>query len=217
MSRVQATHRSLRSSAAITGLPDGPEDYSGWLVSTPYADLRAWEKQGFVDRQKDVVPFWRRGVDAAERGEEEEKWEDFLDRLEEKYSKNGGWDIGSDGWGRDDGANVWGPAQVASQHDDGSWGGVKATWGLPDPTPVAAHDDGKRDGSFKRKGSRKDRISNKDPWTFVEEVAKQEAATAERRKRMHEFFKMPTQQKVQQIQSTIRFLHSAGPESLDWS
>lgn len=186
----------LAQLSSFNWLPDGPEDNSGWFVSTPYADLRAWEKQGFVDRQKDVIPFWKRGVDAAERGEEAEKWEDFLDHLEEKYNKNGGWDVGSDGWGRDYGANVWGVAQDAdhaSHHDDGSRNRVNAAWGLPDPTPVVERPENRGwHGSGKRKRSRKDRVSDQDPWTFVEEVARQEAASAERTKRMHEFFSVCT-------------------------
>ncbi|KAH9950450.1 hypothetical protein B0H21DRAFT_819253 [Amylocystis lapponica] len=159
---------------------------------------------GLVDRQKDVIPFWRKGVDAADRGEEAEKWEHFLEELEEKYNKGvSGWGLGSDGWGRDHGEGVWGYGEIAahgaSQPGNAPYGEGDAAWGLPACAPAAVD-------SSKRRRRRKNRNYGGNSWTFVEEVAKQEDATAERRRRMHEFYDMPTHQKVQQIQKIIHLL-----------
>ncbi|KIJ21881.1 hypothetical protein PAXINDRAFT_165240 [Paxillus involutus ATCC 200175] len=46
------------------------------------------------------------------------------------------------------------------------------------------------------------------PQHFVDSVARQKSVNEERRQQMHLFFEMPTEQKIQKIQETIRFLRS---------
>ncbi|KIK93995.1 hypothetical protein PAXRUDRAFT_828433 [Paxillus rubicundulus Ve08.2h10] len=46
------------------------------------------------------------------------------------------------------------------------------------------------------------------PQHFVDSVARQKAVNEERRQQMHVFFEMPTEQKIQKIQETIRFLRT---------
>ncbi|PBK89195.1 hypothetical protein ARMGADRAFT_1083741 [Armillaria gallica] len=45
-------------------------------------------------------------------------------------------------------------------------------------------------------------------YAFVEDIARQEGANAERRGKMHDFFEMPTDKKVQRIDELIRSLQT---------
>jgi hypothetical protein len=107
--------------------------------------LRQWEMHSHVDQVFDLVPFWRRGIDAAEKGEVL-RLEEFLDRME----GDGGWRTANDVLGmlgapseraHDYGGPMWGqPHQddwAASQR--GVWeshaldwaGSQRGGWGVP--------------------------------------------------------------------------------------
>jgi hypothetical protein len=63
-----------------------------------YHDLREQERRSWVDICPDLVSFWLRGVVAAERGEEVERMQQFLERLETQ----------KDDWGQPIADNPWG-------------------------------------------------------------------------------------------------------------
>lgn len=216
-----------------------PRDDDGWgtLEQPPLTSdgLRTWEMQTHVDHVYDLVPFWIRGVDAAERGDSEVlRMEEFLQMMEE----NGGWrtsdevwgmlgalrkpnhEEGSDGWGRKDDVSVpkaatgtdltlgdqdkgWGVTEEwavpptntssSSSHQDKGWG-ITQEWAAP-PTNTSNY------SSHQRRD-----LGGTHP--FVDDIALQEAADEDRRRRMNYFFEMPTEQKVLKIQEMIRYLHA---------
>lgn len=202
--------------------------------SAPFESLRSFENMDHVDKLRDLVPFWRDGVMAAERGEEAGRMEDFLERLEEEWKRSHAWGkSGDDGWGMDTGAELWGftagwdvpannqgartPAWGAQQkkRDDQGWAPVGAAWVMSSETAsekmsVSSHGGQRRNipsWSARRGKQAKDRsrdVPEGEDWKFVETVAQKEAATAEQTKRMHEFFEMPTQTKLQKIEEIIR-------------
>ncbi|KAG6862432.1 hypothetical protein C0995_011872 [Termitomyces sp. Mi166 len=112
-------------------------------------EIKMRESQIHVDLVRDMVPFWIRGMEAAERGEVL-RLEDFLATLETTSS--------------------WGESWGESGGDDG-WG---IGW-----SEVAHEKKGKK--ARRRKGHSK-------AYKFVEDVARQEAADEERKRRMHRFF-----------------------------
>jgi hypothetical protein len=168
--------------------------------------LRTWEMQTHVDHVFDLVPFWIRGVDAAERGEVL-RMEEFLRMMEE----DGGWrtsdeiwgtlgawrkpdhEEGSDGWGRKNDVSVHKAAgtDLTSDDQDKGWG-VTEEWAAPATNSPSSY-------------QRQD-LGGMHP--FVDDIALQEAADENRRRRMHHFFEMPTEQKVLKIQEMIRYLHA---------
>ncbi|KAG6841942.1 hypothetical protein C0991_005122 [Blastosporella zonata] len=78
-------------------------DPSAWEVPLKYEpalskeEMKMRESQLHVDLVRDMVPFWIRGVEAAERGEVL-RLEDFLEKLETSASEWGG-SGGDVGWG----------------------------------------------------------------------------------------------------------------------
>ena len=206
---------------------------SGWLAPSkppenPVA-FKAWEQQGKVDRLRDLIPFWRDGVSAAEKGREVAKMEDFLHRLDEE-ERNGIWQTKNNGWGKDLGEDVWGPANRRPDARGSRPSDNGAAW---DPAGPGGWNTGRRWGSDSGHGweppaaeqgwsgvqdnagwgvaaggavPRSEGISPRsedtsasaaaawhegepgDSWTFVEEIARQEAASHERRRDMHEFY-----------------------------
>ncbi|KAI6153717.1 hypothetical protein BKA82DRAFT_4093270 [Pisolithus tinctorius] len=185
--------------------------------------LQQWGMHMHVDHVFDLVPFWRQAVDAAERGEEL-RLEEFLEKME----GDGGWTLASDVWnlladqrrssrkaasdltpmGEQD--KGWGIVEDWAMHDsDGrsnkDWDTAKhwttvahdhhaewnvaETWDITEQTP-APH------------------WTYDDPHDFVDSIARQEAVSEERRKQMHMFFQMPTEQKIRKIQEIIKSLHT---------
>ncbi|KAG1908242.1 uncharacterized protein F5891DRAFT_1134113 [Suillus fuscotomentosus] len=216
-----------------------PRDDDGWgtLEQPPLTSdgLRTWEMQTHVDHVYDLVPFWIRGVDAAERGDSEVlRMEEFLQMMEE----NGGWrtsdevwgmlgalrkpnhEKGSDGWGRKDDVSVPKAAtgtDLTLGHQDKGWG-VTEEWAAP-PTNTSSSSSNQDKGwgitqewavpptntSHYSSHQRRD-LGGTHP--FVDDIALQEAADEDRRRRMNHFFEMPTEQKVLKIQEMIRYLRA---------
>jgi len=223
-------------------------DISGWLAPSKPPDdptlLKSWEQQGRVDRLRDLIPFWRDGVMAAESGGEVAKLEDFLQCLEEE-EQSGTWQTKNNGWGKDMGEDIWGPAKRGGGWDSprqdnawrsggeegwggndghGGWGspaGVndwaaeaqdEAGWGdavdhSPVTVPLPSEDTSPSAADvWSRQHGKKSTRTPGDSWSFVEEVARQEEASFERRRSMHEFYAMPTQEKVKKIQEVVEYL-----------
>ncbi|KAK7694797.1 hypothetical protein QCA50_001985 [Cerrena zonata] len=104
------------------------------------AQVRVYEHQSRVDRLRDVVPFWRDGVAAAEAGEETGKWEEFYKKLDEQPTvDDNNWPTAMDdpwGWTVDpkkDGEDPWAtPAKDA-------WNAPTPTWGWGEPPAEPEH------------------------------------------------------------------------------
>jgi len=173
---------------------------------------RAEQERGhWTDLSPNLVSFWRKGLAAAERGEEAESMHDFLDKLEEELAQDP-WSnssIENDGWGWGAPAEDWTPAPDV-------WA---SAWGKSVPQVPAkvqqVHQ--RREGSssmtsMQRQGTVLDRDEGHsdghedNPTSFVEKFLQHHAVDARRRERMRTFYEMPTDQKIRKIQEVIRDL-----------
>lgn len=178
----------------------GPLDYSGWEepLKPDTTNLKSWERHTRVDRLQDFIPFWRDGVYAALEGREVPKSEEFFNRI---YSEEDAWGLPVDdekvevnpwaaqdiGWeaeftGWVDEAEKWGPKDEAAgwvdQDDAGGWG--------------ASPDNGKHGSEETAKG-RSDgeavtALHAEDANSFVDQVARLEHASGQRKERMRQFY-----------------------------
>ena len=74
--------------------------------------LRQWEMHAHVDQVFDLVPFWQRGIDAAEKGEVL-RLEEFLEKME----GDGGWRTANDVLGM-----LGAPSERAREYGEAIWG-----------------------------------------------------------------------------------------------
>jgi len=189
---LQATSSAVRNPTCdiLPSLRRADEERSHWMDLTP-----------------NLISFWRRGLVAAERGEEAESMHEFLDKLEEELQNSRGhWGsspVEDDGWGWGSPAEDWTPAPDV-------WASV---WGTPvaqvpqqlhhrregSSSNTSMHQEGtisKRDGAHL--GDNED-----DATSFVENFLQHHAVNARRRERMRIFYEMPTEQKIRKIQEVI--------------
>ncbi|KAI3621815.1 hypothetical protein WG66_015171 [Moniliophthora roreri] len=158
------------------------------------------EHRYFADQVDDLVPFWIRGVEAAERGGQVSKLSDFLESLEDRYNTN---------------TNVWPPRvhnpwrnpdahsfiggrdhdweQKSAGHNDG-WGLVHVNW--DSQAKSLSSWDSNEQNIYNVSENRTTRRSEPreggsgDLYNFVEEIAVQEAADEQRKRQMHSFFEV---------------------------
>lgn len=100
--------------------------------------LRQWEMHAHVDHVYDLVPFWQRGMDAAEKGEVL-RLEEFLDKME----GDGGWRTAHQVLGMlgvcdckvsqsEQARDGWGQWAEPSEGGGGGWGPNPFGWGTGD-------------------------------------------------------------------------------------
>lgn len=161
----------------------------------------------WADLSPRIVGFWRKGLEAAERGEEAESMHDFLDKLEAELAEKSRQDRwGSspvDGWGWGTPAEDWTPAADAWVS---GWGKPVAAKGLANTRHVRRRREGNSSTtSMHREGSRfrRDDGDGKDDVAFVENYLRCHDVDASRRERMRSFYEMPTDQKIRKIQEVI--------------
>lgn len=77
--------------------------------------LRQWEMHAHVDHVFDLVPFWQRGIDAAEKGEVL-RLEEFLEKME----GDGGWRTTNEVLGMLGGGKVT-PSERARDYGESGW------------------------------------------------------------------------------------------------
>ncbi|KAJ6604521.1 hypothetical protein DFH09DRAFT_1122964 [Mycena vulgaris] len=176
-------------------------------------ELQIREHQYHVERVADIVPYWIKCVNAAANGEEL-RLEPFLNTLQDVSQS---WMTSDNPWARASGSGAWGDRGDAVRwgiHPDmqsmsSSGRGSKTHTGSRTATASAAGT-GRVE---KRKGGRpRNNVTvdhQKTSYAFVEDIARHEAADAERKRRMHMFFEMPTHEKVQKIAEIVRYLQSA--------
>ncbi|KAH9982362.1 hypothetical protein BGW80DRAFT_1262953 [Lactifluus volemus] len=182
------------------------------------ASLRMAEQGrcGWIDLSPNLVSFWRRGLEAAERGEEAESMHDFLDKLEEELvdqSRQGHWgntsvEVGGWGWGAP--AEDWTPnADVWAS----AWGKSPAV-GVPSSVQHVHHPrpgsssftSMHREGSVFGPNDARDDENNDEEAAFVENFLRGHPVNARHRERMRIFYAMPTDQKISKIHEVIRDL-----------
>ena len=174
-------------------------DADAWAAEPPQdrpltlEEVRRREHWQHVDSVWDMVPFWRRGIEAAERGEAL-RMEDFLESVNQNpwdnTSKEWGYAYSQNGWGsrRPDSGGSW---RIGS---DNSWGKAFATSMPAQGTASGSHGrlaGQKGHGNKRKAGKRKTgRSVHGDTYAFVETVARYQAADPERKRRMHVFFEV---------------------------
>jgi len=189
---LQTTSSAVRkpTSDILSSLRRAEEGRSHWMDLTP-----------------NLISFWRRGLVAAERGEEAESMHEYLDKLEEELqSSQGHWGnspVEDDGWGWDSPAEDWTPAPDV-------WASM---WGTPvAQVPQQVHH--RREGSssitsMHQEGTLPERDgahiddNEDDATSFVENFLQHHAVDARRRERMRVFYEMPTEQKIRKIEEVI--------------
>jgi len=164
-------------------------DVEAWVHGEDHCDLYDWrvlEKMRHVDSLKELVPFWQQQVAAANRGVEL-RFEDFLETMEQENIDAPTWDVQAPDWALDvaeeDRSSV---TAHAEQSDVGHGGNVRHV------TPLAS--DSNSD------------IVDRDAFMFVEKVARLNSTSDEGKRRMHAFYKIPTDEKVARIQEIIDIL-----------
>lgn len=184
--------------------PD-PAAWNAPMIEDPpltIEEMKIRENQLHVDHVQDMVPFWIRGVEAAEKGEVL-RLEQFLETLQAasdawlnagsdnpwvETNPNQGW--GDDAWGAQGHTNRGWDAE--NEKADGWCFTLGAdAWGVDVRSLSSA------DGSINRVDTpgirrwqrrRENKKTPKNAYDFVEEVARQEAVDEERKRRMHTFF-----------------------------
>ncbi|KAI0068317.1 hypothetical protein BV25DRAFT_1818709 [Artomyces pyxidatus] len=185
-----------------------PPDGDAWALepsrATVFDDMKVREHQTWVDMSPDLVSFWRRGMEAAERGEQIERMHEFLESLENRPK---------DAWGAT-GVEAWG-----SPAGDWGWGaGVGDSWADKDwasqPKRGGWHLSGKSDGVQGRGSSgvasrHRERDSNPAAAdALVEDFVRRQSIDSRRKEKMRMFLEMPTEKKIDKIQEMIRDLHA---------
>ena len=201
-------------------------------TSDTLSSLRRAEEESshWMDLAPNLVSFWRRGLVAAERGEEAESMHEYLDKLEDELqSSQGHWGsppVRDNRWGWGSPAEDWTPAPDV-------WASV---WGAPvAQVPQQVHHRHRREGSssitsMHQEGTipaRDGAHDEDDATSFVENFLQHHAVDARRKERMRIFyevrhtfmtynfrllrrnlFKMPTEQKIRKIQEVISDLRA---------
>jgi hypothetical protein len=178
-------------------------DSSAWEnTSLTSETLKVQDKQSRVDNVRHMVPWWVRAVEAAERGEEM-RMEDFLDTIQEDP-----WANIDDVWECPDKINgtewantpLWGDATSVHRQavDDDSASSLQPCRTLSAPSIPKGYRKIRVKWKKRLKLSEEQDIMHSscasihDPHNFVEEIARREAADAERKRQMHIFFDVRT-------------------------
>ncbi|KAF8898890.1 hypothetical protein BD779DRAFT_1486068 [Infundibulicybe gibba] len=176
----------MRQVEASTGWGNPTTDTEAWTTAPQKPpvltaeEIKMRDMQIHVDQVRDMVPFWIHGVQAAEHGELP-KLEAFLEQLS------------GDPW-----EQCWEPPPAGPPLSETHNGWGAANWSVPSNQGWGDADENRGWISSEEKPKERD--------SFVEAIAKQLAVDEERKRRMHDFFKMPTEDKLRQIERTIRLL-----------
>ncbi|KAJ7169752.1 hypothetical protein C8R46DRAFT_1089887 [Mycena filopes] len=197
-------HTQLVQESTMCWNPTGEDNAISWLPASQDAavwnapleedppitkeELHMREHQYHVERVADIVPYWIKMVEAAANGEEELRLEPFLNTLPP--------------------TNPWAQGAQATDSWGDRGGGDIGRWGVY-PSAAKSASSGSAHGFRTNTGSLT--AASSVPATghaFVENIARQELVTVDRKRRMHMFFEMPTQEKVKKIDEIVRYLQS---------
>ena len=206
--RHSAEHARNTAELEIWWNPPAP-DAAAWnapIAEDPpltIEEMKLRESRMHVDHVQDMVPFWIRGVKAAEKGEVL-RLEHFLETLQEasdawRHSTSQtpwmntiseqGWGQWSKDWGRVDGwdtnaqVDAWGTTSTSSANGSR----------IRSESAFEVRRRRQKGGWHRRRmKSEKDRSIQKKSFSnafdFVEHVARQRSADEEQKRRMHTFF-----------------------------
>ncbi|KIK70831.1 hypothetical protein GYMLUDRAFT_32899 [Collybiopsis luxurians FD-317 M1] len=148
-----------------------------------------------------MVPFWIRGVQAAERGQVL-RLEEFLDSLETESWPPRGPDV----WAHPDRHSNYGGRPLNTW--DTAWNNDVKKWA--DSVSAASAESG-RTTPNKRSVTPQpcSPQSVRDPHSLVEVVARRNAVSENRKLEMYSFLELPTNEKVKRIDDLIRSLRSS--------
>ena len=149
------------------------------------------EHDHWADLSPRFVGFWRKGLEAAERGEEAESMHEFLDKLEAELAEKNRQDrwVSSpvDGWGWGTPAEDWTPAPDVWAS---GWGKPVAAKGPANKRHVRRRREGHSSTtSMHREGSVFERDDDDDA-AFVENFLRCHGVDASRRERMRSFYEV---------------------------
>lgn len=207
MGHESSAQHSSRAEAEASGIQATSSAMRN-LTSDIITSLRRAEQERYhwTDLSPNLVSFWRRGLAAAERGEEAESMHDFLDKLEEELAEQSShWGVEEDGWGWGAPAEDWTPTPDV-------W---ESGWGKPVvdvPTKVkkvhrrregSSITSMHREGTIFDQGDAHNDENEDDTTSFVEKYLQRHAVDARRSERMRIFYEMPTEQKIRKIQEVI--------------
>ncbi|KAJ3832046.1 hypothetical protein F5878DRAFT_635651 [Lentinula raphanica] len=172
--------------------------------------LRTKEHQYFADQVDDMVPFWIRGIEAAEQGEVL-KLEEFLDSLE-----TDSWPPrGPNPWAHVDRYSTYG-GRAAREPEPRSPDAAK--WNVESISSMSA-DSGRATGKLADRDAvlpasssyniHSDSILGRKSESLVEIVARQNAVDDHRKREMYYFLELPTNEKVKKIDDLIRSMSSS--------
>ncbi|KAL5519055.1 hypothetical protein ACEPAH_738 [Sanghuangporus vaninii] len=89
------------------------------------------------------------------------------------------------------------------------WNLPMPEWAIEPMGPVDADAEQRSTGKEHAQSSVSSHGHNRDAFNFVERIAKMDLADAERKKRLHSFYKMPTSEKLKRIYDLINTLRTA--------
>jgi hypothetical protein len=164
---------------------------SGILASLRTAENK---RSSWIDLSPNLVSFWRRGLEAAERGEEAGSMHEFLDKLEELAEQSGqlNWgtsplEVGGWGWGAP--AEDWTPSPDVWAS---AWGKPPAA-GVPSSVQHVHHRSSSftsmhREGTVFDSNDIHDDENNHQAVAFVENFLQCHPVDARHRERMRSFY-----------------------------
>ncbi|KAI0321381.1 hypothetical protein OF83DRAFT_330481 [Amylostereum chailletii] len=176
-------------------------------------DWNALERRDWVDRVPEKIGFWRRGVEAAARGEEPDRWQAFLESLDEE-KKRMEHSLATDAYGP---ANDWGWGPAANEVVN-DWAAPPGAWGIPEwdrpmeDSSIKVQDWKQPHRSWESNSLLSDNsVPDGTPEgmdSFVENYARRQAVGSAKKVMLQTFSKMPTDQKVDKIQEMINSLRT---------
>lgn len=194
MGHESSAQHSSRAEAEASGIQATSSAMRN-LTSDIITSLRRAEQERYhwTDLSPNLVSFWRRGLAAAERGEEAESMHDFLDKLEEELAEQSShWGVEEDGWGWGAPAEDWTPTPDV-------W---ESGWGKPVvdvPTKVkkvhrrregSSITSMHREGTIFDQGDAHNDENEDDTTSFVEKYLQRHAVDARRSERMRIFYEV---------------------------
>ncbi|KAJ3808113.1 hypothetical protein EV368DRAFT_65076 [Lentinula lateritia] len=184
--------------------------------------LQSKEHQYFADQVDDMIPFWIRGIEAAERGEVL-RLEEFLDSLEYEADTETWPPRGRNPWTHlDRHSNYGGRAWEQTDWDNHNDNNDITKW-IAEESVSSAESGGRVTGGriTGRSHSSNHRVIHSKPKSqlfesvqvgadsLVEVIARQNSADENRKREMYSFLELSTNEKVKKIDDLLRTLRSS--------
>lgn len=159
-------------------------------ISLTSEEIRKRQHWAHVDNVRDIISFWREGIEAAERGEVL-SMQDFLETV-----GHSSWANASNEWQYAYSENGWGSQRPESRDSwrigsDSPWGKVEvAALGHARTASDSHLEFADWEGRTVEKKEKKRKTNNDDTYALVETIARDQAVNPERKRRMQEFIEV---------------------------